>query len=412
MKPLSLKYRPKNFNDFVGNEVNAEIIRKSIVKNKLSISLLFSGRRGTGKTSMARVVAKSLNCPNTKNGEPCNECSTCKAIDRQAFLDVMEIDAVSNSSVNDMRQLAEETRHAPQIGDTKVYIIDECHALSSKAWKALLKPIEEAKDNIKFIFCTTKPHKVIGTIKSRLNLYRFQPISQQDVVKRIKYIKKEEDLPVTDDALDVIAKKSKNAMRDAVNLLEQVYVAWGDDELVEELLSKLSIEEMKTLIKHIVKGRVKDAVNLISQSKTPLDEAIRYLLDFLTHSSEHKKFLKQIDKKLIIKLLDLLLDFHTDMNRMDEPMLVFKSEITKFKLQYVKNPSLNFKSAIQKLKKILNPDTVYQQDNYYVFVKNKKKLYIVKDKDDVMKGSYLVYPSDVVKLLQDRNIKKHIRRKD
>lgn len=410
MKPLSLKYRPTNFKDFFGNQTNAELIRRAVVKNRLSISLLFAGRRGTGKTSLARVVSKALNCPNVEEGEPCNNCQICKTIDRQSFIDVMEIDAVSNSSVNDMRDLAKETLHAPQVGSTKIYIIDECHGLSSKAWKALLKPIEEAKDNIKFIFCTTKPHKVIGTIKSRLNMYRFKPISHKDVFARLQYIRKEEGLEVTEETLHTIARKSKNAMRDAINLLEQVDVAWGDDELVEDLLNELSTGELKQIITNITKGKMKSVVTKIQESRTPIDEAIPAILDFLTKGN-NKTFIKQLDTNIVIQLLDLLLDFNAGMRKMDQPILTFKSELLKFKLQYVKNPSINFKSAINKLKKILHPDKVYKQDDYYVFVKDNNKLYIVKDKKKVMKGAYLLYPSDVVKVLEDKKAKKHIRRK-
>ncbi|MCF8008158.1 MAG: DNA polymerase III subunit gamma/tau [Halanaerobiales bacterium] len=405
MQPLSLKYRPQNFNDFVGNEANAKIIKKAIQKNKLSVSLLFSGRRGTGKTSLARVVAKSLNCPNQKDGEPCNECQTCKAIDRSSFIDVVEIDGASKSKVKHMRQLSKETIFAPSTGKTKIYIIDECHNINKKAWNALLKPIEEAKDNIRFIFCTTEHHSVPGTIKSRLNLYRFKEISKQNIYKRLKYISKQEDFNINDDSLKVIASKSRNSMRDAINLLEQYMVAEGNSDLQKQLLREISSKEIKQLLVSIMKGKVNKAIKLIKGVHTPIDEIINEIIDFITINDNGFKFISKFDNKLIIAFLDLLLDFKSELNYIDNVMVDLQARLLQFKLQYVKSISLNFKQAINKLKNKLNPDTVYNQDDFYVFVRNGERLYIVKDEKSVLKGKYLLFPSDVIKVLKGKSLK-------
>ncbi|RPA60884.1 DNA polymerase III subunit gamma/tau [Aerococcus agrisoli] len=215
-------WRPQTFGDIVGQEAVAHTLQNAVKTGKMSHAYLFTGPRGTGKTSAAKIVSKAINCPNQVDGEPCNQCEICKAINAGSLSDVIEIDAASNNGVDEMRDIRENVRYAPTEAAYKVYIIDEVHMLSTGAFNALLKTLEEPPANVLFILATTEIHKIPATIISRTQRFDFKRISHQDIEKRMAYILEQDDIQYEDGALAVIARAANGGMRDALSLLDQV----------------------------------------------------------------------------------------------------------------------------------------------------------------------------------------------
>lgn len=331
-KPLTLKYRPKNFNSFTGNEMNAEIIKKAINKDRIHNSLLFAGIRGTGKTSLARVTAKALECENKDSVEPCNECLTCKDIGLNRYQDVVEMDAASNSRKTDTKQLSKTLQYQPKEGEYKIYIIDECHRLSTPAWEVLLKPIEEGLDNILFIFCTTQLQKVPGTIISRSQVFNFRQIEREDIYKRIKYINDKENLKVSDSLLKKIADRANGEMRAGITLLEQIYISKDDDEIVKRILRTLSESIIKKIIKSILKWNIKKAINYIQESEVPLEEAINQILKYIIDNSTNKKFVNIVGLDKLSKLIEIFSDIVN--TNYDNKLMTLEIQLLQFKIDY------------------------------------------------------------------------------
>lgn len=323
-KPLTLKYRPKRFDSFVGNEINAKIIKKSISKGIIHNLLLFTGMRGTGKTSLARVTAKALNCP-SEGAEPCNDCLVCNDIDNERHRDVVEMDAGSNSSVSDTRELAESVQYQPAEADYKVYIIDEVHGLSKQAWKPLLKPTEEGNDNVVFIFCTTKPNKVPEAIKSRAQEYKFSKITSKDIYKRINYINNKEELGVKDENLKKIAIQS-DEMREGITLLEHIYISKEDKKIVKTLLNDISDKKIKKIIKLIINDKIKETMSVIKNLRIPIENVAEKIIDYIIRNLENAKFMKVVGEERIHDLIKLFSDVlegnYKDKNLMTEVKLL------------------------------------------------------------------------------------------
>ncbi len=217
---LYRKWRPAKFSDVCGQEAITDILKNEISKNTVSHAYLFCGLRGTGKTTCAKILAKAVNCENTKDGEPCGECENCKAAERGALLDIVEMDAASNTGVENIRSIIDEVSFLPSQGKRKVYIIDEVHMLSGGAFNALLKTLEEPPEHVIFILCTTETHKIPATILSRCQRFDFGRISIDDISARLKFIAEKENISITDGAASLIARLAEGAMRDALSLLE------------------------------------------------------------------------------------------------------------------------------------------------------------------------------------------------
>ena len=218
---LYRKFRPLNFNEMVGQEHITDTVRKQVIANRVWHAYLFNGGRGTGKTSAAKILARAVNCLNPHDGEPCNECEMCKAILSGSLTDVVEMDAASNNSVDDIRSIRDEVNFLPTRAKYRVYIIDEVHMLSTGAFNALLTTLDEPPEHVKFILATTEPQKLPATILSRCQRFDFKRISNEDVVKRLRIICSESNIEITDDALKIIAVLSEGAMRDAISILER-----------------------------------------------------------------------------------------------------------------------------------------------------------------------------------------------
>lgn len=234
-KALYRKWRPMTFDDVISQQQTTDTLKKQIMSGKTAHAYLFTGSRGTGKTTCARILAKAVNCRNMKDGNPCLECDICRDADSGALTDIVEIDAASNNGVDNIRDLRDAAVYTPDRGQYKIYIIDEVHMLSAGAFNALLKIMEEPPPYVKFILATTEIHKVPATILSRCQRFDFRRIKPEDIAARLKYIAEQEELNLTDGGAAMIAKLADGGMRDAVSLLDRCSV--GGEEIDEDVVS-------------------------------------------------------------------------------------------------------------------------------------------------------------------------------
>lgn len=237
---LYRKYRSQTFGQLVGQQVVARTLRQAVEQDKISHAYLFSGPRGTGKTSVAKIFAKAMNCPNQVNGEPCNECYICEAITNGSLEDVIEIDAASNNGVDEIRDIRDKSTYAPSLAKHKVYIIDEVHMLSTGAFNALLKTLEEPTENVVFILATTELHKIPATILSRVQRFEFKSIKLPDIVHHLESILAKEGISYEADAVQIIARRAEGGMRDALSILDQALSLTAGSELTTEIAEEIT----------------------------------------------------------------------------------------------------------------------------------------------------------------------------
>ena len=221
---LYLKYRPQDFSSLVGQEFIKTTLKAAVDQDKTVGAYLFTGGRGTGKTSTARIFAKAINCENPKSGDPCGKCSICKEFAENALIDIVEIDAASHTGVDNIREIIEKAQFQPTRTKYKIYIIDEVHMLSKGAFNALLKILEEPPEHIKFILATTEIHKIPETILSRCQRYDFRNFSDEDISSRLSYIAEQEKVKIDQESLQYITKNAEGGMRNAISLFEQLIV--------------------------------------------------------------------------------------------------------------------------------------------------------------------------------------------
>ena len=267
--PFFRKYRPQKFSDLIGQEALVKALSNAIELNRIANAYLFCGPRGTGKTSSARIFAKSLNCAEGISVNPCQKCASCIDITNASGLDVIEIDAASNRGIDDAKELISQVQYAPINGRFKIFIIDEVHMLSKDAFNALLKTFEEPPKNVIFILATTEPHKVLETIVSRCQRYDFRRITIEDIVAKLKEVANLEKIKITDDALFEIAKSSNGGMRDSLALLDQVAVLGLKEEItreeIESLVGKVSFKPMFELVSAILSGNTIGALDIANE---------------------------------------------------------------------------------------------------------------------------------------------------
>ncbi|MBW6514611.1 MAG: DNA polymerase III subunit gamma/tau [Candidatus Syntrophosphaera sp.] len=284
---LARKYRPQTFSEVYAQEHITEILQSAITSNRIAHAYLFTGPRGVGKTSMARIMAKNLNCVEGPTITPCNKCSNCLEIAAGTSSAVIEIDGASNTGVDDIRELQRELLYAPTNSKYKIYIIDEVHMLSKSAFNALLKTLEEPPDNVLFIFATTEPFKVLPTIISRCQRYDFKRIPIDSIVRRLKELMREEKIEVDNESLHIIARKADGSLRDALSLLDQV-ISYCQDKVtvakVREIFGLIPTQIYCNLMKLIHSGdnpALLAELQQIFEQGTDLQELINNMMEFL-----------------------------------------------------------------------------------------------------------------------------------
>ncbi len=306
--PLYRKYRPQKLEEVVGQEHIKKALTNAIALDKISHAYLFTGPRGTGKTSTARIFAKSLNCINGPTASPCGTCENCIAITNTTPVDVIEIDAASNRSVEDAQNILEKVMYAPVNSRYKIYIIDEVHMLSTTAFNALLKTLEEPPKNVIFILATTEVHKVLDTIKSRCQRFDFRRITTDDIVKHLRFISDKEQINITDDALFTIAKNSAGGMRDSIALLDQLSVLDSSTAIsiddINSLLGRISFDALHSIAQSIIDSNQADAVEFLNNIYNSGNEPIQILTNLLDYL-KNILIIKTCRKEIVFELTQL-----------------------------------------------------------------------------------------------------------
>ncbi len=306
--PLYRKYRPQTLEQVVGQEHIKTALANAIAMDKISHAYLFTGPRGTGKTSTARIFAKSLNCVNGPTISPCGECENCRDITNSVPMDVIEIDAASNRKVEDAQNILEKVMYAPVNSRYKIYIIDEVHMLSSTAFNALLKTLEEPPKNVIFILATTEVHKVLDTIKSRCQRFDFRRITTSDIVKHLRYISDCEKINITDDALSTIAKNSAGGMRDSIALLDQLSVLSSENAIttddINALLGRISFDLLHKLCDNILVSSQGQAIEILEKIYNSGNEPVQILQNLLDYF-KNLLIVKTCTKEIAIEITQL-----------------------------------------------------------------------------------------------------------
>ena len=299
------KYRPKNFNEVVGQKAITSTLKNAIKNNHLAQSFLFTGPRGVGKTTCARIMAKTINCENpTQEGEACNECGSCKRFNEQTSFNIHELDAASNNSVEDIRSLVDQVRIPPQEGSYKVYIIDEVHMLSQSAFNAFLKTLEEPPEYAKFILATTEKHKIIPTILSRCQIFDFKRIQVSEIVSHLQKVAESENIKADSDGLQIIAQKADGALRDARSIFDQIVSFAGKEIAYQDVIDNLNVLDYDYYFRMVDHFLENDTAEVLKVFNEVLDQGFDGQ-HFITGLGEHLRNLLVAGDTKTLSLLEV-----------------------------------------------------------------------------------------------------------
>jgi len=375
---LYRKFRPSTFKEIVGQEHITQTLKNQIIVGRVGHAYLLNGGRGTGKTSAAKVLARAINCLNPMNGEPCNECDICKSALNGSLTDIVEMDAASNNSVEDIRSIREEVNFLPTVAKYRVYIIDEVHMLSTGAFNALLKTLEEPPAHVKFILATTEPQKLPATILSRCQRFDFKKISDENIAKRLKYVCDESNIEINPEALKLIAVLSEGAMRDALSILERC-VQDGESQINEEKVRELvgipKLTYINQLVNCIINNNIEEALevidNIINEGKDLqnfLWEIIKYVKNILVYKASKnagvytteeikniEKIAEAVTKEKLLSIIYSLSNLENDMKYSSQKTILFQVAIIKLCMQEViVTPQSNCNVGANELSQLAN----------------------------------------------------------
>lgn len=383
---LYRKWRPQKFEDMVGQTAVTKTLKNAIIHHKTSHAYLFTGPRGTGKTSAAKIFAKAINCLNPKDGEPCNDCLLCKGITEGTIGDVIEIDAASNNGVEEIRDIRDKARYAPTQATYKIYIIDEVHMLSTGAFNALLKTLEEPPKNVIFILATTEPHKIPATIISRTQRFDFRRITNDEIIQRLRYILEQEEIAYEEEALSVIARCANGGMRDALSLLDQV-ISFSDDKVSFEqaiqvsgsLTDDLMIEFVRLLTQQQAQAallQLQDLLLLGKEASRLIEEWLEFSRDLLVakqtgdmigRSEAFVAFAKEVEETFLYRFMDALNQTQQEMRfttkptislevftiKMAQPVVAIAQQAAPANQEYVSHLEQQLQSLQQQMSQLL-----------------------------------------------------------
>lgn len=377
---LYRKFRPITFSEIVGQEHITRTLRNQIIAGRVGHAYLFNGGRGTGKTSAAKILARAINCLNPKDGEPCNECEICKGAINGSLTDIVEMDAASNNSVEDIRSIREEVNFLPTKAKYRVYIIDEVHMLSTGAFNALLKTLEEPPEHVKFILATTEPQKLPATILSRCQRFDFKKISNENIIKRLNIVCEKSNIEITKEALNIIAVLSEGAMRDALSILERC-IQDGENKIDEDKIKDLvgipKITYIHQLTESILEYDVDKALanidEVLEEGKdinNLLWELIKYVKDILVYKASNKLELyseeelnkiriisEKVSKEKLVDIIYQLSNLENDIKWSTQKTIMFQAGIIKLCSKQAETSS-NLEERLDKIEKYLRTSKV------------------------------------------------------
>ena len=372
-KALYRTYRPANFEEIAGQEHITRTFKNALKNNKIAHAYLFSGPRGTGKTSIAKIIAKAVNCEHSPIENPCNECDICLGVDNNTISDVIEIDAASNNGVDEIREIRDKVKYLPGIAKYKVYIIDEVHMLSTGAFNALLKTLEEPPKHVIFILATTEPHKIPATIHSRCQRFDFRGVSVPEMIGRLNTIIEEEKIEISKEAIKVISESAEGGMRDAISLLDQV-VSYTDKKVtvddVHAIKGTVSNEKLLKIAEAIYLNNSVNAIEILDElitlgkeSPRLVDNLIKFYRDmlifkntnvtvedqFIYNNDEFVKLSDKLSNNMIFFYIDILNKTQNDMKFTNNAKLYMELALIKM-VDRVEKQEIFFEEEISKLK--------------------------------------------------------------
>ena len=396
-------FRPTKFSDMVGQDHITRTLKNQIMSGRVGHAYLFNGGRGTGKTTSAKILARAINCLNVQDGEPCNECEICKEILEGSLTDVVEMDAASNNSVEDIRTIRDEVNFLPTKAKYRVYIIDEVHMLSVGAFNALLKTLEEPPEHVKFILATTEPQKLPTTILSRCQRFDYKKISDENVIKRLKIICEEANIKISEDALKIIAVLSEGAMRDAISILERCSQENSEEitaKEVKDLVGIPSLTYISKLSRAIFEENEINALSVIDEVINEgkdlynfLWEVIKYVKDILVFKATNKlelyspeeieeiqKVSEIVSKERLLQVIYALSELENNIKWSSQKIIMFQTGIIKICAGTVSSGDSNVAELQNRIEKLenkisnINPSEMMQisENNYVPKVSERK----------------------------------------